>query len=126
MVSIPSLELALAQVTVGTINVCFVAAALYELLPPTAGIGYFAVATVYVLADVASIVSHVPGGLGVLEAVMIHVLPEASVIGALVIFRFIYFLVPFMIGVVLFAAYELVQRRGAFQSEFHVFAIAKT
>jgi uncharacterized membrane protein YbhN (UPF0104 family) len=118
VVSMPSLELALAQIFMGAINVCFVAAALYELLPPTAGIGYFAVTAVYVLADVASIVSHVPGGLGVLEVVMAHFLPLESVIGALVIFRVIYFLVPFMIGVVLFGAYELMlrRRRKVFQS----------
>jgi uncharacterized membrane protein YbhN (UPF0104 family) len=115
-IPMPRVNLALAQVSIGTINFCFVAAALYELLPATAGVGYFAVATVYVLANVASIVSHVPGGLGVLEAVVIHVLPEASVIGALVVFRFIYFLVPFTIGAALFAACELAQRRGAFQS----------
>jgi hypothetical protein len=117
-IPIPPVKLALAQLAVGTMNFCFVAAALYELLPATVGVGYFAVATVYVLANAASIASHVPGGLGVLEAVVIHVLPEVSVIGALVAFRFIYFLVPLTIGAALFAACELTQRRrrGAFQS----------
>jgi glycosyltransferase 2 family protein len=117
-IPIPPFKLALAQISVGATNFCFVAAALYELLPATVGVGYFAVATVYVLANVATIVSHVPGGLGVLEAVIIHVLPEAFVIGALVVFRFIYFLIPFTIGVVLFVACELAKRRGrgAFQS----------
>ena len=115
-IPIPPVKLALAQISIGTIDFCFVAAALYELFPAIVAVGYFAVATVYVLANVASIVSHVPGGLGVLEAVVIHVLPEVSVIGALVVFRFIYFLVPFTIGAVLFAACELMQRRrlGAF------------
>ena len=106
-IPIPPVKLALAQISIGTINFCFVAAALYELFPATVAVGYFAVATVYVLANVASIVSHVPGGLGVLEAVVIHVLPEVSVIGALVVFRFIYFLVPFTLGAALFATYEL-------------------
>lgn len=110
-IPIPPVKLALAQISIGTIDFCFVAAALYELFPAIVAVGYFAVATVYVLANVASIVSHVPGGLGVLEAVVIHVLPEVSVIGALVVFRFIYFLVPFAIGAVLFAACELMQRR---------------
>jgi uncharacterized membrane protein YbhN (UPF0104 family) len=112
-IPMPPVKLALAQISVGTMNFCFVAAALYELFRATAGVGYFAVATVYVLANVASIVSHVPGGLGVLEAVVIHVLPEVSVIGALVVFRFIYFLVPFTLGAALFATYELgVARRS--------------
>lgn len=115
-IPIPPVKLALAQISIGTIDFCFVAAALYELFPAIVAVGYFAVATVYVLANVASIVSHVPGGLGVLEAVVIHVLPEVSVIGALVVFRFIYFLVPLTVGAVLFAACELTQRRrrGAF------------
>ena len=115
-IPMPPVKLALAQISIGTMNFCFVAAALYELLTATVGLGYFTVATVYVLANVASLVSHVPGGLGVLEAVVIHVLPEVSVIGALVVFRFIYFLVPFTIGAALFVAYELTQRRrrGAF------------
>lgn len=108
----PPIKLALAQIFVGTIDLCFVAAALYELFRATVSVGYFAVATVYVLANVASVVSHVPGGLGVLEAVVIHVLPEVSVIGALVVFRFIYFLVPFTIGAALFATYELGVTRG--------------
>jgi hypothetical protein len=111
-ISMPPVKLALAQIFIGALNFCFVAAALYHLLPPTAGIGYFAVAAVYAIANFASIVSHVPGGLGVLEAVVIHLMPEASVIGALVVFRVVYFLVPFTIGVVVFAAYELAQRRS--------------
>lgn len=110
-IPMPPLELALAQIFTGATNFCFVAAALYELLPPTAGIGYLVVTTAYVLANVASIVSHVPGGIGVLEVVVVHLLPLASVIGALVVFRVIYFLVPFMIGVALFAADELTLRR---------------
>jgi uncharacterized membrane protein YbhN (UPF0104 family) len=112
-IPMPPVKLALAQISVGTINFCFVAAALYELFRATVGVGYFAVATVYVLANVASLVSHVPGGLGILEAVVIHVLPEVSVIGALVVFRFIYFLVPFTIGAAVFATYELRVVRGS-------------
>ena len=117
-IPMPPAKLALAQISIGATNFCFVAVALYELFPATVGVGYFDVATVYVLANVASLVSHVPGGLGVLEAVFIHALPEASVIGALVVFRFIYFLVPVTIGAALFSVYELTQRRrrGVLQS----------
>jgi uncharacterized membrane protein YbhN (UPF0104 family) len=110
-IAMPPAKLALAQISIGATNFCFVAAALYELFPATVGVGYFDVATIYVLANVASLVSHVPGGLGVLEAVIIHALPEVSVIGALVVFRFIYFLVPVTIGAALFSVYELTQRR---------------
>jgi uncharacterized membrane protein YbhN (UPF0104 family) len=113
-VSMPPPKLALAQIAVGTMNFCFVAAALYELLPPAVGIGYFPVAAVYVIGNVASIISHVPGGLGVLEAVVVHLMPQTAVVGALVAFRVLYFLIPFTIGAALFAAYELAQRRRGY------------
>ena len=110
-IPMPPAKLALAQISIGATNFCFVAAALYELFPAIVGVGYFDVATIYVLANVANLVSHVPGGLGVLEAVVIHALPKVAVIGALVVFRFIYFLVPVTIGAALFSVYELTQRR---------------
>jgi uncharacterized membrane protein YbhN (UPF0104 family) len=113
-IAMPPLKLALAQIAIGTINFCFVAAALHQLLPSAADAGYFAVVTAYVLGNVATLISHVPGGLGVLEAVVIYLMPQAAVVGALVAFRVIYFFVPFTIGAPLFAAYELAQgHRGA-------------
>ena len=113
-IAMPPLKLALAQIAIGTINFCFVAAALHQMLPSAAEAGYFAIVTAYVLGNVATLISHVPGGLGVLEAVVIYLVPRAAVVGALVAFRVIYFLVPFAIGAPLFAAYELAQeRRGA-------------
>jgi glycosyltransferase 2 family protein len=83
------------------------------MLLSTTDVGYLAVATVYVLANAATLISHVPGGLGVIEAVVIYLVPQASVIGGLVAFRVIYYLVPFIIGATLFAAYEVAQRRRA-------------
>lgn len=110
-ISMPPLKLALAQIFIGTMNFCFVAAALHQMLLSVTDTGYFAVATVYALGNVATLISHVPGGLGVFETVVIYLLPRAAVIGALVAFRVIYFLVPLAVGAPLFAAYELAQRR---------------
>jgi uncharacterized membrane protein YbhN (UPF0104 family) len=112
-ISMPPLKLALAQVPIGTMNFCFVAAALHQVLLAAIDIGYLTVATVYVLGNVATLLSHVPGGLGVLEAVVIYLLPRAAVVGALVAFRGLYFLVPFTIGAMLFAAYELAGQQVA-------------
>ena len=67
----------------------------------------------YVLAIVASLTTHVPGGLGVIETVVLHLIPGATVIGALVVFRVIYFLIPLAIGGPLFGITELVLRRRA-------------
>jgi glycosyltransferase 2 family protein len=108
----PSLRLALGQVVIGPLNFAFVAACLYEGLAAAADMTYLGVATVYVLANVATLLSHVPGGLGVIESVVLFLLPEQQVIGALIMFRLVYFLVPLGIGSLLFAVIELTRRRG--------------
>jgi uncharacterized membrane protein YbhN (UPF0104 family) len=106
----PSLRLALGQIVIGPLNFAFVAACLYEALAASAEVSYLGVATVYVIANVATLVSHVPGGLGVIESVVLYLMPDQQVIGALILFRLAYFLVPLCIGSVLFALIELLMR----------------
>jgi uncharacterized membrane protein YbhN (UPF0104 family) len=64
-----------------------------------------------VIANVTSLISHVPGGLGVIEAVVRYLLPGTNVIGALIAFRAVYFLLPLMLGGLLFALTELLLKR---------------
>jgi uncharacterized membrane protein YbhN (UPF0104 family) len=70
------------------------------------------VAAAYVTANTVGILSHVPGGLGVIEAVLLSLVPGANVIGALVAFRAVYFLIPFVIGGLVFGISEIVRRQG--------------
>jgi glycosyltransferase 2 family protein len=108
---VPRLSLALGQVAVGTTDFLLVSAVLHQMLSATAEIGYFPVAATYVAANAAAIITHVPGGLGVIEAIILSLVPGANVIGALVAFRAIYYLVPFLIGCVVLALAELVRRQ---------------
>jgi uncharacterized membrane protein YbhN (UPF0104 family) len=102
----PSWRLALGQIAVGGLNYALVAAALQSAIGRIEGLDYATVATAYILANLAALMSHVPGGLGVTEAVIVSVLPGASVIGGLIAFRVIYFLVPLALGVSLFSGVE--------------------
>ncbi len=102
----PDWRLALGQIAVGVLNYALVAAALSCAIGPVAGLDYATVATAYILANLAALVSHVPGGLGVIEAVIVTVLPGAPVIGGLIAFRVIYFLLPLALGVLAFSAVE--------------------
>ena len=47
-----------------------------------------------------------PGGVGVIESVVVHLLPKTDVIGPLIAFRCLYFLGPLALGLVAFAATE--------------------
>jgi uncharacterized membrane protein YbhN (UPF0104 family) len=105
-IKLPGWRLAIGQIVIGTINYALVTAALQQALGPAA-IDYPTVATAYILANLAALASHVPGGLGVIETVVITLLPNVSAIGGLVAFRAVYFLVPLAIGTLVFAATEL-------------------
>ena len=103
----PKLWLAVAQCVIGPLNFVFVAAALHQTVLSVAEISYFPVVAAYVSANVATIVSHVPGGLGVIEAVLTYLLPGQALIGAILVFRFVYFLIPLCAGLVVLGVSEL-------------------
>jgi uncharacterized membrane protein YbhN (UPF0104 family) len=110
-IEMPPLRLALAQIAIGPINFAFVAACLYQALAASGDVSYFEVAAVYVIANVTSLISHVPGGLGVIETVVLYLLPNGNVIGALIAFRAIYFLLPLSLGGPLLILTELLLKR---------------
>jgi uncharacterized membrane protein YbhN (UPF0104 family) len=106
--TMPSLPLALAQVALGSVNYALVSACLYQGLAAWEQVSYPAVASVYVIAQIAALISHIPGGLGIIESTVMFLLPDANVIGALILFRLVYFLVPLCIGSVVFMIAEAV------------------
>ncbi|AYD02448.1 lysylphosphatidylglycerol synthase domain-containing protein [Neorhizobium sp. NCHU2750] len=106
----PGIGLAALQVGIGTLNFACVAAAIHQLVAVFGPISYFEVAGAYVTANIASLISHVPGGLGVLEATMLGILPGKEIIGALVAFRVLYFFVPLAIGLPTFLLSEAYYR----------------
>jgi uncharacterized membrane protein YbhN (UPF0104 family) len=112
IVEMPSVRLALAQLVIGPVNFACVAACLHQTLAAVASVPYLGVASVYVIANVTSLITHVPGGLGVIESVVTYLLPGENVIGALIVFRFVYFLVPLALGSILLVATEVLLRRS--------------
>lgn len=110
-IAMPPLRLALGQVAIGPLNFACVAACLHQVLSAVGDVSYLAVAAVYVIATVTALIAHVPGGLGVIESVVLYLLPNAQFIGALLVFRVVYFLLPLAIGGPTFAAIEFAQRR---------------
>jgi phosphatidylglycerol lysyltransferase len=77
---------------------------------------YPAFLSVYLLAAVASVCSHVPGGVGVFDLVMIKVLNHGDphgMLAALLAYRAVYYLLPLAVGLCLFAAHEFSFNRQA-------------
>lgn len=104
---LPPMRIALAQVAIGTVDFLFVSACLQQLLLAFGDVPFFRAVTAFALANSAILATHVPGGLGVLEATVMYVVPQKGSIGALLAFRCIYFFIPLGIGMTIFAASEL-------------------
>ena len=117
---VPPLRLALAQLGVAALDWSLAASVLFVLLPRTAGLSFPVVLGAFLTAQLAGILSHVPGGLGVFEGLMVLLLApylDASrVVGALLAFRAIYYLLPFGLGLLLLAGHELAQHRRRFRA----------
>jgi phosphatidylglycerol lysyltransferase len=69
---------------------------------------------VYATAITASVISHVPGGLGVFESVIVVALPGVpadQLLGTLLAWRAVYFLLPLLIAALMFAGQEVLAQR---------------
>ncbi|MFC0219676.1 lysylphosphatidylglycerol synthase domain-containing protein [Pseudochelatococcus lubricantis] len=103
---LPGFRLSLGQTLLGAGDVCASAAVLFVLLPGGHGISFETFLAIYVLACMLGIVSHSPGGLGVFEATMLIALSQLSregVLGAVLLFRLFYYLIPFVLALILLA-----------------------
>jgi phosphatidylglycerol lysyltransferase len=107
---LPQAGLALRQLAISALELGASAAALWFLLPADR-IALPTFVTFYAIAITAGIISHVPGGVGVFEAVMLlasgpHV-PTEAMLGALVLNRGIYYVLPLVVASALIIVYEL-------------------
>ncbi len=112
----PSVRTTLAQLAVGALDIGLAAAALYAVLPPEVPVSLAAFVGIYVAAMTVGVLSHSPGGLGVFEAVMLLALPgtdQGALLGALLVYRCIYYLLPLAAAAALLAWHEYRLRRRA-------------
>ncbi len=108
---LPTVQLAAAQIFIGTLNFALVAACLHQALGAVSQVSYPAVVTVYVLANALAIASHVPGGLGVIEAAVLLLLPGESSLAGVIIFRLAYYILPLPLGLASLALSEFAYNR---------------
>ena len=110
------LPLSLAQITVTSCDWALASAVLYVLLPTGSTVNYLVFFGSYLLAQIAGLISTVPGGLGVFETVLILQLsppmPSDQLLGALLVYRMVYYFLPLLVGIGLLIRYERNQNRN--------------
>jgi len=109
-VVLPSAQLTLVQILIGVVDLGFCAMAMYLLMPAQPAIDFISLAVVFILATLLGFASHAPGSIGVFDAAMLVALPEfgrEQLLATLVVFRILYFLIPFGTAISIMGAREL-------------------
>lgn len=114
-IELPSLRLAGLQMLMGAGNWLLMSGIVFILLQLR--IDFFSVASVLLLAAIAGVITHIPGNLGVLEAVFVallsHRMPKHELLAGLVAYRVVYYLVPLLIATVIYLVLESRAKRMA-------------
>ncbi|MEO7916302.1 MAG: UPF0104 family protein [Dokdonella sp.] len=106
---------AAAQMVIGGLEMIAAIGALYVLLPTGIAPPFVDFLPIYVGAVLAGLVSHVPGGLGVFEVIMLAAFPteaRADVFAAMLCYRVTYSLVPFTLAAMAFITFESIRPRN--------------
>jgi uncharacterized membrane protein YbhN (UPF0104 family) len=107
-IELPTLKIALAQSVLGGACWASIGAVVWILMRHD--VPYPLVLGVLLLSGIAGAVTHIPGGVGVIEAVFIAMLggrvPHYEILGTLLTYRAIYYLAPFILAVVLYFVLE--------------------
>jgi len=109
-VVLPSARLTLLQILIGVVDLGFCALAMYLLMPMQPDIDFVSLAVVFILATLLGFASHAPGSIGVFDAAMLVALPQfgrEQLLATLVVFRILYFLIPFGISISIMGTREL-------------------
>ena len=106
---LPSRRQALAQIGVAGFDLVLASSALFVLVPGESASFFPIFFLTYALAIIVALITHVPGGIGVFEAVFVACLPTANkpeLFAALIAYRIIYYLLPLALGAILLAWHE--------------------
>ena len=105
----PRPPIAVRQMIVGPIELIGAAGIIYFALPAAGNPGFLAVLGVFLASFTVALISHAPGGLGVLEITFLKAMPDepaTDVIAALLVFRLLYLIVPLVVSLGIVAVYE--------------------
>ena len=113
-VELPSWRMAILQVLLATLDVAVTAAIFHALLPAAPGLNYLKFLGVYVASYTAGLAANLPGGIGVFDTAMLlglsPYLEPPQIIGAILVFRLYYYIIPLFLAGSLFAGNEVMLR----------------
>lgn len=114
-ISIPTTKEALSFLSLSILDLTLCSLVMYFLLPPDTNISFAHFLVLFVTAQLAGLISQVPGGLGVFDSVLLKLLvpyaPAHALLTSFILFRIIYYFIPFFLTLAGVATDEAVLKR---------------
>jgi phosphatidylglycerol lysyltransferase len=111
----PGFTLSIGQILVSSLDWILAAWVLYVLIPHDGNLTYEKFLGIFLLAQVGGLVSHIPGGLGIFETIILLLLTDfgesAALVGSLLLYRIIYYILPLIFASVLLGINEYLNQR---------------
>jgi uncharacterized membrane protein YbhN (UPF0104 family) len=108
-ITVPGPDMAVKQVLIASVDWLLASSVLYILLPPV-HIPFLAFFSIFMLAQIMGLFSQVPGGLGVFDSIMMlylsNFMDSSAIIGVLIIYRLIYYILPLLAAMALLGYQE--------------------
>jgi uncharacterized membrane protein YbhN (UPF0104 family) len=115
-IELPKWRMAVLQVTLATVDVAVTATIFFALLPHAPGLTWTIFLGVYVASYTAGLAANLPGGIGVFDTAMLFGLEPyvdaPHIVGAIVVYRLYYYIIPLFLAGSLFAGNEVLLRGG--------------
>lgn len=116
----PQSRIAFKQLFIALAELFFASATLYVLLFEHLSVNYFSFLGFYLLAMLVGIISSVPGGIGVFEAVLLAALPQVDrevLLATMIVYRALYYVLPLAIAILLFLPHEFFRHHNMFKQD---------
>jgi uncharacterized membrane protein YbhN (UPF0104 family) len=105
----PRPPIAARQMLAGPLELIGASGIIYFALPAAGNPGFLVVLAVFLASFTLALISHAPGGLGVLEFTFLKAMPDAppaGVIAALIVFRVLYLILPLVFSLIVVVLFE--------------------
>jgi uncharacterized membrane protein YbhN (UPF0104 family) len=116
VIDLPRWRMAMVQVALATVDVAVTATIFYALLPNAPTLTWTIFLGVYVSSYTAGLAANLPGGIGVFDTAMLfgleNYIDAPHIVGAIVVFRLYYYIIPLFLAGGLFAGNEILLRGG--------------
>ncbi len=121
-IRLPGWRMAIVQVMLATVDVAVTATIFFALLPPAPGLTWLIFLGIYVASYTAGLAANLPGGIGVFDTAILFGLEPymgaPHIVGAILVFRLYYYVIPLFLAGSLFAGNEILLRGGGLLRHF--------